>query len=949
MLNDIERTINSEEQFKTIAPPKSDQLLPDFFEPEFLNAESIEKSLLSFWSLSAFLQKKSSMKLDSLFKAIGVESLPEVCPKIYISKSDKLVSHWEACVELNLKIYPLLKMAKDYGNFDQNGLETIERSMIAFVLASVTSKSIELRLAGRKALTQSGPFMAFADSLLLPALISLLHGESTDDAKLAAAEVAPIIAQRFSKENAKVFLMPDLIDLTKDESENLRIAAVKGVFVLLEKFGTEKESESERMVALVENLIKERPALQKLIPQGLVILTKLIPVNRLDSKILPFYLKCMTSKGTMPEFPLNLGLVISNFLDQGVNIDDVTNLQKLQVAFFDIPNKFEIGAKWFAISVANVVRKFHSKDWAQAKKVIEKISKKSSFSSEDVKLKLLSAFITLATKITAEQVEKDLLILIRDNFLNDTSKIRIEAIFVLPSIIKELHPITREKYADLFIEMVARNEKNWRLRAETAVQIPVLYKLFSSTTRLTKITPLYFGLMKDECANVRNEAAKLFAGIYSDCYSNEESKASLRIFLIGFGCYPRFTLRISFVKMLKTVIIKALHLLDADMVTTLIDLATDKVLNVRIEVGNLINVIKKEKPFENPRRPDLLQKDPNHRDYWAQKGEWINQIIDKLCIDTDSDLFEVQKQILVNDPKKLEECNQLLVKKTEEKRKTILLENQLINNLRNKIELEKFASKAVDKDYNEDEIDQFNLSLPSFLPTSSNTDSKMSLNVYQQDLPSSFFPTKNKEVEKKEQESSEVVEIVNKKDQKKTETPLSSDIPKKDIYKIDSKNYIDSDRSQEQSNEEFIQISKKEPHNVFSIPTLPPPSKERTKDFGDKFVLMSKKKMFDKVELREEYKFDDETEKKSEAIRLSKPYNILELANKNVQIDDMTFEIKKNLELVSIRKIEGEGISNKNESESHGENEQKEDESTKNGLSDQINGEKKPEDLPNRK
>ncbi len=107
----------------------------------------------------------------------------------------------------------------------------------------------------------------------------------------------------------------------------------------------------------------------------------------------------------------------------------------------------------------------------------------------------------IAKIVGSDILENELIQLVDSHYLTisktTTERVKLSTISRLASLLKHLSPAIRENYADVFHNVTIGGGLNWRLRLAVAKQIGELTTIFSTTTVMNKIVPLYFSFCKD--------------------------------------------------------------------------------------------------------------------------------------------------------------------------------------------------------------------------------------------------------------------------------------------------------------------------------------------------------------------------------------------------------------------------------------------------------------------
>ena len=839
---DTEKLIQEEEVYRHSTKTLSSSFVPEFTEPGFENCQKIIDTLGTFWSLPYDLQHKVACNLEALFRASGTSNIPSLLPTIL-----KIKSNYNREVEVSLcrSLVPILKILQDRRHFTQKYSEAVNKASLQFLLDCLSENSDRLRLAAFEAIKDFSKFWIGSESLILPCFLNIFGDNDNFESQICAVELVPCLCGTFSKKTAEGTLIASLIPFTTNSNQDMRLSSIEAIFSLVEhhKFGSKRIE----LLQIARKTLDEGLKAFRLIPRIILALARTGPPIELEKELLPAFL-CLLMQNPQEEETIRcLGPLLIAMIESGQEAIELRSFTRLHKAFYDLPTKGHRGALAFSESFGHVARPKMIKDWVYSKKAINVIGDQVNSSFKLAKLNVVKNLPLIAKKLTPEQIEKELLPLILEKILNETEAKTI-AFSSLPSVLMELHPTTRESYAEIFVSLVAEPGIGWRPKDAALNSILTLSKLFSKATRNGKIILFFFELMKDDCAFVRKKATGIYWNLYDEVRTNEEAKNRMRGTMITFGRLPNYIHRLSFVGMIEGVIFNALHLLDADMARTCVSLAKDKIINVVIRVGMLLCIVRKKDPFSKPSRPDLLQSDPRHPDHWAQSGAWISDLSLEICGSSNPGLVELQKEIQKSEVENNQESG-ISPGKTTQKRSSFQREKDLYEKLRKQEESEQSE-------------------------TTSNA------------------PISETIIETEGYATEEIENM--------TESMLDSNINEENFEGASPSMIAQAKKSKEkmQQSDQVVRVSKGKRGNTVS--STKDKMKKLKKANGEPIVIMTQGSLFRNVNLKEEYNFDEDSEKlkKMAEVRMSKTYNVFEKATMQVKIDNISFNIEKKIEEV---------------------------------------------------
>ena len=211
---------------------------------------------------------------------------------------------------------------------------------------------------------------------------------------------------------------------------------------------------------------------------------------------------------------------------------------------------------------------------------------------QDKKIKkTIAASLHEISKILGEKGTKEYLFATLDKFLKDPiDEIRVEAIRHLSYILEVIDPERREELVDIFM-ILQKDQKKWRIRECIAFQLNALAEIYSLQTVFVYLLPIAFKFCSDPVSIVREEAALQIGNLVKK-FNTEEGEHIYLPALIenikGFANFSKFSQRETFVTMCEN-LLQFKELSEEHFLPLLVELANDKIINVRISVARLVS------------------------------------------------------------------------------------------------------------------------------------------------------------------------------------------------------------------------------------------------------------------------------------------------------------------------------------------------------------------------
>ena len=653
-------------------PESSAMSNESFDEEEFKDRDEVVENLNRFWSLSNQKQRKYVRNMPLVLERVGPENLKVIATNLYKADRYLLESNHEVALLL-IDTIPLLSKTIENNvslTADENALCDLEDTFLDFLRELIESSEHKLLIASRKTLVAISKTLSkrTCDNKLLAIVLTLLHDPQSELNRLSALELIKQLHSFFSKQYIEGFIATDILALMQDNNSRVKTEAYKTFFALFSAF--EGEFVEKRFLDVIENMSNDSNVdLKMIFIKNVPLISTKLAFKKFEFKILPKYMDHLAAKNRFvkEEALLIIGELICSLISSSdsAGMLEVYHSQifdKIFENYFDLPRltmkmnlpvlKAIVRANFPLLKKVLTMKK--NGLWLKIKRLILTTEEMDSAVIELAKLEIAGQLDIVAQVTDKMTLEKELIHLIDKYYLtigpSTTEKIKQATIKVLAGVLKELNPEIREQFADVYHTTMNQDMRKWRLRFVISEQIENLSKLFTETTVVSKILPMYFSFCQDNCAVVRKNASKYFWKLLRNL-EDEDARRIALVSMKSFGRYNRFVLRQSFILMLGGVLIHLPECVDEEMVETLKELAADRVINIRIGVAQLFAKLKTA----------------------GSKFEWEDQILNLLVENIDSDLYKNLKGIISENggealQNKLEENMQKMLEERKTKR-----------------------------------------------------------------------------------------------------------------------------------------------------------------------------------------------------------------------------------------------------------------------------------------
>ena len=252
---------------------------------------------------------------------------------------------------------------------------------------------------------------------------------------------------------------------------------------------------------------------------------------------------------------------------------------------------------------------------------------------EKIRLTLAASMGEVSKILGPELTESDLVDFVSLFFKGNEStkenkEIQIKILGVLPDIIRNITSNQKNIYLDYLKTMITPSNDKWRRRLAYAKTIGKYHNTYSDEMIYKRVFPIAINFCFDDVSQVRMKAARHNSMLLLQLLSSETefSEKTYKIFK-SFAQSINFNYRQLFIRMC-TDLVSNKDLYDDRVSDLLLDLAFDRVINVRIALAKFIKKI--------------LKKENNA---WLKKDETMRKIVSKLRTDKSTEIKNYLKDI----------------------------------------------------------------------------------------------------------------------------------------------------------------------------------------------------------------------------------------------------------------------------------------------------------------
>lgn len=288
-------------------------------------------------------------------------------------------------------------------------------------------------------------------------------------------------------------------------------------------------------------------------------------------------------------------------------------------------------ARHCAFSLPAVALTLGRSNWPLLKDTYETLANDMQWK---VRRTLASSIHELGVILGREVAAKDL-VPIFNGFIKDLDEVRIGILKHLADFLKLLEERERHMYLPKLAEFLKMdNDRNWRFRLELAEQLGLLVPLFSPQDAKAYLAPIALTLVQDKVSAVRCAATLVIAKMLTSSNSSssqEEEERDLATFLVTdlaekLAQSSHWARRQTFVMLCGELVQQLPYSsFSQELLPHLLELASDRVPNVRLQVARVLGQLLPQEHYE---------------DCTAALHDQVVAALEQLAADRDTDVRE---------------------------------------------------------------------------------------------------------------------------------------------------------------------------------------------------------------------------------------------------------------------------------------------------------------------
>ena len=498
-----------------------------------------------------------------------------------------------------------------------------------------TSKSANIMSLVSKGLVYMTNYMKEDDKggSVLTVVIQMAQEFDDEQRKETAMGLFGSLAPLVGSELVQCYIIPQVISFVNDNSHKIRKEVANQLVKISEEIP--KELFKKKLLPVYKKLSTDQNYfVRKIAADILPKITRLCNSETITKDIFPIFKnfvhdeKSIVKTAAIEVFGEFISLIQPN---SNENFNELLD--------FYVDTISELGSKRESKSILQkcaynfpaVLQFFGAEAWPKLKPCFAKMANERD---EKIKLPLASSIGEISKLLGSELTESDLLEYVDQFFKSSSqnSELKIKVLKALPDIIKNIQTNRKNSYLEFTKYMIGNMDDKWRKRVTFCKIIGKFNGTYSDPIIYKRVFPIAINFCFDDISRVRSISARKNSRLILQLISGKtEYKDKTMKIIQSFAQSINFRYRQLFIYMCKH-LFEDEEVFKENIADLLLDLAYDKIENVRIILGQFIH--------------DLLKKE---KYAYIAKNETVRKIIKILKNDKIEEIKNIVKDIDVED------------------------------------------------------------------------------------------------------------------------------------------------------------------------------------------------------------------------------------------------------------------------------------------------------------
>ena len=538
---------------------------------------------------------------------IGLEDTVEIIlPKILNIPNEK-----EIIVERFLENFQ--KILVELNKFGAEGQKLIKTQLIDVLenIYRANIKSTKILDLCNAALVELTKYIEENErgQYILTIVIQMAHEEEHDNYRINATKLFNNLAKILGRDLLEQYVVPQVASFADDHECKVRKSVAENLINICE--GISPECFKKKMLPLYEKISKDSMwNVRKVAVEILPKITKLCDKEIISSKLLNIFKSfCQDQKNFVRYEAVEIFGEFLSLLDK----DDIKNYTQLLDFYINTIEECTKNNKKDDLTIIKkcaynfpaVLVMYGPENWDKLKPCFVKMAEQKE---ERIKLPLAASLGELSKILGNEVTENDLLDFVDKFYKENNSEMKMKILGILPDIIRNISSNKKNQYLENIKIMIGNKEDKWRKRLAYSKIIGKFHNTYSDTIIYKRVFPIAINFCFDDVHTIREKSAGHNSRILLQLLTGKEDyKKKTYTIVKSFAQSINFSYRQLFILMCK-------HLFESEelyknyIAPLLLDLAYDKIVNVRISLSKFIEKIIKKNKFEYLKNDETMRK-----------------------------------------------------------------------------------------------------------------------------------------------------------------------------------------------------------------------------------------------------------------------------------------------------------------------------------------------------
>ena len=540
-------------------------------------------------------------------ESIGLEDTVEIIlPKVLNIPNEK-----EIIVERFLENFQ--KILVELNKFGAEGQKLIKTQLIDVLenIYRANIKSTKILDLCNAALVELTKYIEENErgQYILTIVIQMAHEEEHDNYRINATKLFNNLAKILGRDLLEQYVVPQVASFADDHECKVRKSVAENLINICE--GISPECFKKKMLPLYEKISKDSMwNVRKVAVEILPKITKLCDKEIISSKLLNIFKSfCQDQKNFVRYEAVEIFGEFLSLLDK----DDIKNYTQLLDFYINTIEECTKNNKKDDLTIIKkcaynfpaVLVMYGPENWDKLKPCFVKMAEQKE---ERIKLPLAASLGELSKILGNEVTENDLLDFVDKFYKENNSEMKMKILGILPDIIRNISSNKKNQYLENIKIMIGNKEDKWRKRLAYSKIIGKFHNTYSDTIIYKRVFPIAINFCFDDVHTIREKSAGHNSRILLQLLTGKEDyKKKTYTIVKSFAQSINFSYRQLFILMCK-------HLFESEelyknyIAPLLLDLAYDKIINVRISLSKFIEKIIKKNKFNYLKNDETMRK-----------------------------------------------------------------------------------------------------------------------------------------------------------------------------------------------------------------------------------------------------------------------------------------------------------------------------------------------------